>query len=156
MGCGLCDTECVDEEEAFDLNDNPMGLRTCAQAISYGAQDRNLCNAPNANLSSFVRRVCRKSCGECEARRSLQRTFRGPRRALQPSLQEQMQSTLSGDGVVKLDGCVDPFVISAVNVLTISLSDEVSIGAILLLPLSRSPQISSRSPHDLPPFDFLR
>ena len=33
---------------------------------------------------------------------------------------------------VKLDGCVDPFVIAAVNVLTISLSDEVIIGAIAI------------------------
>ena len=57
LGCGLCDTECEDEDEAFDLNDNPMGLSSCAQAISYGPQDRNLCNAPNANLSSFVRQV---------------------------------------------------------------------------------------------------
>ena len=174
VSCNECSAECVDRDEAFDLQGNPGGLTSCAGALAYGPNgDVNLCTATDRpSLRSITRTVCVASCGLCPSGRrrllELSRLYRGdemtgrdgeaveegavgrlpaddaaaaalpPRHHRSRALQASSLKTafdaggVSGSERLKLDGCVDPLVVTAVGALEVTLSDEVIIGAIAL------------------------
>ena len=118
LSCGACSAPCIDNEVAFGLQSAPSGLGSCADVVA-----RDKCASPPA-----LGNVCRLSCGLCSSsgrrreRRSLQLAgaFDGADAALE----------FDPRSAFRIDGCVDPLILTAIGALEVALSDEVIVGAV--------------------------